>query len=163
MVRKIGPMETFTLFWHGPFSQWLPCMFEVDGVQYNCAEQYMMAEKARLFSDKKACDLIMKTFDPSTQKKLGRQIKGFDVQVWEKVAKDIVYKGNKAKFTQNPNLKQALLNTKGTTLVEASPYDRIWGIGLAESDPRCKHRTEWQGLNWLGEVLTKLREELLDT
>lgn len=152
-------MKEFAFFWNGPFSQWHPAKFVVDGKEYNCAEQYMMAEKARLFGDVATEKLIMNASTPREQKALGRKVKNFNVGVWEKVAKDIVYKGNHAKFTQNRKLKEELLATVGT-LVEASPYDTIWGIGLREDDPKALSRDTWRGTNWLGEVLTKLRKDL---
>lgn len=152
--------EKFTFFWNGTFSQWKHSPFTLDGVKYNCAEQYMMQQKALFFKDEKIAKEIMLTTSPHDQKALGRKVKGFDPYEWSKVAKDIVYKGSYAKYTQNPELKKELMETEGTTLVEASPYDKIWGIGLGEFDPKAQDRTQWDGLNWLGEVLTELRENL---
>jgi len=160
-------MEEFTLFWNGPFSQWTPSIFEVDGVEYNCAEQYMMAEKARLFEDEDTLEAIMEAESPKTQKALGRAVEDFDVDVWEEDEDNgrprcwnIVWRGNMAKFSQNPHLLASLLETKGTTLVEASPYDRIWGIGWRSTDPAAHNRETWRGLNWLGEVLMSVRSFL---
>ena len=153
--------EQFTFFWSGPFSQWHKSRFELDGRVYNTAEQYMMSEKARLFGDEETRDRIMATGDPRKQKALGRQIRGFDTARWQAEARDIVYRGNRAKFTADPALLQVLLATAGTTIVEASPLDTIWGIGLAEDDPAARDRANWRGSNWLGEVLTRLREDLL--
>lgn len=152
--------EKFTFFWDGPFSQWHDSPFEINGVKYNCCEQYMMAEKARLFGDKEAEDLIMSSSSPREQKAIGRTVANFNENQWNKVCKEIVHRGNLAKFTQNLDLQKVLFATKGTTIVEASPYDKIWGIGLHESDPRAKDRSTWQGKNWLGEVLTQVREEI---
>lgn len=157
--------ERFTFFWDGPFSQWYPADFEVEGVEYNCAEQYMMAEKARLFGDRDTLAWILEAEDPRTQKRLGRVVDGFDARIWEQEDDDglprcarIVARGNRAKFSQHPALLELLLDTRGTTLVEASPEDCYWGIGLAEDDPRARDRSMWRGENWLGEVLTELRE-----
>ncbi|WP_427052657.1 NADAR family protein [Paenibacillus sp. TC-CSREp1] len=157
-------MEKFTFFWHtaSPFSQWHPAHFIVNGLQYTSAEQYMMHQKALLFGDQKIAEQIMSTNSASVQKKLGRQVKGFDQTVWEAECQRIVYEGNQAKFTQNEELLAALLATRGTTLVEASPDDRIWGVGLAEDNPRIRNRSTWRGTNWLGEILTRLREEIGD-
>jgi ribA/ribD-fused uncharacterized protein len=152
--------EKFTFFYGGPFSNWLACDFEVDGVKYVSTEQYMMAEKARLFGDKIAADEIMATTDPQKAKIWGRKVGNFDAKVWNEKARDIVYKGCHAKFKQNIGLFYLLMDTDGTTLVEASPTDQIWGIGWGDDDKEALSRDTWQGSNWLGEVLTKVREDL---
>ena len=102
----------------------------------------------------------MATTVPREQKALGRQVKNFDDAVWKKRCQDIVREGNRAKFTQNPHLRAELLATAGSTLVEASPRDRVWGIGLGASNWKAKHRQHWRGSNWLGQILTEVREEL---
>lgn len=154
--------EKFTFFWYGPLSQWHLCSFKDDaGIQYNCAEQYMMYRKANLMGDPEAAKKILASPNPKEQKLLGRKVHNFDIDLWDKNSERIVYKGNYFKFTQNPALKEFLLKTKGATLVEASPYDCIWGIGLSESDPKAKDRKLWRGENRLGVILTKLREDLL--
>jgi len=153
-------MEKFTFFWSGPFSQWYPAMFKVDGKRFLCAEQFMMFKKAEFFGDINTAEKIMLAPDPKTQKALGRSVQGFDVDSWNENAKAFVYMGNYNKFTQNNDLLKKLFATIGTTLVEASPYDTIWGIGLKEDDPSALDRNKWRGTNWLGEVLTSLREDL---
>jgi ribA/ribD-fused uncharacterized protein len=153
-------MEQFTFFWKGPLSQWHRQTFKVDGVEYNTAEQYMMAEKARHFGDTETLRKIMATTSPKEQKALGREVKGFDSGKWDQISRDVVYKGNLAKFSQNKDLLEKLLATSGTTLAEASPYDTKWGIGLSEDDPKALDRKTWQGKNWLGETLTKVRNDL---
>lgn len=155
--------EQFIFFWgnESPFSNWHKATFTVDGYVYNCSEQYMMHHKALLFNDLEIAKKIMQTKSQSKQKALGRQIQLFKADVWEKNCKQIVYNGCKAKFLQNENLLKYLLKTKGSTLVEASPVDAIWGIGLTEKDPRAKSRHTWRGKNWLGEVLTQLRDDLI--
>ncbi len=150
----------YVLFYGGIFSQWLACDFEVGGVDYNCAEQYMMAMKANHFNDTEALGKIMRSSSPSDQKKIGRKIEGFDEISWALVARNHVYAGNHAKFTQNSELLKGLLETKGKIIVEASPYDQIWGIGLGSDDPAALDWKRWKGLNWLGQVLTDLREDL---
>jgi ribA/ribD-fused uncharacterized protein len=149
--------EKFTLFYSGPFSQWHRSPFTIGKDEYNCAEQFMMAEKAKLFGDDNAWNAIMSTNDPRRQKAIGRSVIGFDPVVWEKNAKLIVYRGSYAKFMQNKDLRHHLLCTIGSTIVEASPTDTIWGIGLSGDNPDCHDRTKWKGTNWLGEVLTLLR------
>jgi ribA/ribD-fused uncharacterized protein len=160
--KKERAVEKFTFFWSGPFSNWAPSPFTLDGVSYNCTEQHMMAEKARMFGDTKILDMIMNAVDPREQKRYGRNVQNFVKEKWDAVARDIVFKGCYAKFTQNPDLMRALLATAGTTLVEASPKDTIWGIGLEKTDHRAQNRSTWLGTNWLGEVLTKVREKIIE-
>lgn len=157
--------EKYTFFYkmRHPFSNWHQCTFEDSrGTTYSCSEQYMMAEKARLFGDEATRLEILATGNPSKQKELGRKVRHFDSKIWNENAKKIVYEGCKLKFTQNHRLLKSLLDTEGTLIVEASPYDRIWGIGLAEDDPDIHDPLNWNGLNWLGEVLTQLRDDLLE-
>lgn len=155
--------ERFTFFWASSsvFSQWHPAVFEVDGIEYYTAEQYMMHQKALLFGDQDIADKIMLASTPRTMKALGRLVRGYDEAVWSKERYGIVMKGNRAKFEASTKAREALLATAGTTLVEASPTDRVWGIGLRETDPRARDRSTWRGLNLLGRVLTDLREEIL--
>lgn len=120
----------------------------------------MMAEKARLFEDSKTLKKILSTNSPKEQKSLGREVKNFNVQKWESKAKEIVLNGNLAKFRQDKKLRQLLLDTGDSILVEASPYDKIWGIGLTEDDKRAKSKSTWQGKNWLGYILTEVKQIL---
>lgn len=154
--------EKFTFFWSGTFSQWHPSPFQIDNLWYNCAEQYMMAEKARLFKDDETLNKIMNTVMPDDQKRYGRMVKDFDQKTWSEHAKDIVFHGSYAKYTQNEDMKDELLATAGTTLVEASPEDTVWGIGLKKDNPAAQDRATWKGANWLGEVLTKVRNILIE-
>lgn len=153
-------MNKYTFFYGGPFSQWACSNFVIDGVTYNTAEKFMMAQKSLVFGDHDIFNEIMKTNDPSEQKALGRKIKNFDKDVWEAKCKEIVYNGNYAKFTQNKSFYEALMATGDTELVEASPVDKIWGIGLSENDLRAQDKSQWQGTNWLGEIITQVREDL---
>jgi ribA/ribD-fused uncharacterized protein len=154
-------MFTFFFTEASPFSQWYRCSFTVDGRPFGCAEQFMMHGKALLFGDAATAAKILAADHPREHKALGRKVKPFDDAIWRREREAIVLAGNRAKFTQNPALRELLLATAGTTLVEASPYDRVWGIGLAESDPRAKDPAQWRGQNLLGKVLTRLRDELL--
>lgn len=159
--------EKFVFFWNGPFSQWYPSKFKYPGwsgpsESFNCAEQFMMAYKAEFFQDKETREKIMRSDSPREQKKLGRQVKNFDAEKWDEVSRYIVYLGNYFKFIENDSLRDILLQTEGMTLVEASPYDKIWGIGLGEDDPKRLDRNEWQGTNWLGEVLMRVRDDIRD-
>jgi hypothetical protein len=153
--------EKFTFFWKGPFSQWHKSPFIMYGTLYNCAEQFMMASKARLFNDQQTLQKIMEEDSAKEQQALGRQVKDFDKTKWDRVARQLVYRGNIAKFSQNPLICKKLVATEGTTLVEASPIDKIWGIGLTEDDSSAKDRSAWKGKNWLGETLTKVRDDIM--
>jgi len=155
-------MEKFTFFWSGPFSNWHPSPFHIDNIWYNSGEQWMMAEKAKLFGDKETLAKIMSAVDPREQKAYGRQVKNFDKAKWSAEAPERVFKGCLAKFEQNEDLKKIILSTVGTTLVEASPEDKIWGIGLRKDDPRAQSRETWLGTNWLGETLMRVRDVLVE-
>jgi hypothetical protein len=154
---------TFTFFFTeaNPFSQWYPCAFTVGGNTFNCAEQFMMHGKAELFGDAQTAQKILAAGHPKQQKALGRKVTPFDDTTWKGARVAIVKAGSRAKYTQNPALLEKLLATKGTTLVEASPFDRIWGIGMAASNPLAQDPSKWRGQNLLGKVLTELRDELL--
>ena len=148
------------LFWGGPCSQWITARINIDGEFYNTNEQYMMACKARLFKDDEALAGIMATNDPAKQKYWGRLVQGFDTTEWQKHCRLIVYRANLAKFTQHPDLKGWLLYTGEKLIVEASPEDKIWGIGLHESDEAAWNTETWQGLNWLGEAIMQVRSDI---
>lgn len=157
-------MEKFTFFYGTSqcFSQWHKANFTVDDVKFNCAEQYMMFKKAELFGDKNNMERILTSTNPRDQKQYGREVKNFDGKLWDSKCKQFVLNGNHAKFSQNPAMLKELLATVGTKLVEASKQDKIWGIGLGMDDKRRFDKSKWQGTNWLGEVLTTLREEFLE-
>ncbi|MEV6523663.1 NADAR family protein [Longispora sp. NPDC051575] len=144
----------------GCLSQWWPAPFTVDGVRYGTAEHFMMAGKARLFGDTETAARILDAGGPGAVKALGRQVRGFDQATWEAHRLEIVVAGNVAKFGQHPALKTYLLGTRNRVLVEASPLDRIWGIGLAADDPRAADPTRWRGLNLLGVALMSARDQL---
>ncbi len=119
-----------------------------------------MYSKAMLFEDYDVAKMIMKTVDPKQIKSFGRMVRGFDSNTWDKNKERIVYEANLAKFSQNEELKSALLSTADKLIVEASPYDNIWGIGLDESDERVLDDSRWLGLNLLGKAIMKVRDEL---
>lgn len=158
-------MEKYCYFWLNKgnkafLSQWYDSEFKVDGVTYSNAEQYMMAQKALTFNDKIIYNKILHTIDPKEIKALGRKVKNFNESVWDSEKRDVVYKGTYAKFSQNEDLKKKLIATGDDILVEASPYDTIWGIGLKESDPLARKRETWKGQNLLGDILVEVREKL---
>lgn len=174
--------EKFTFFWEteSPFSQWHKSIFEGpsslfineedrgkllghnrSAFEFSSAEQFMMYHKALLFLNNDVAEKILKETNARRIKELGRQVRNFDEDVWSYFRSKVVYEGNKAKFTQNNDLMEALADTKGTTLIEAAPNDRIWGIGLASDDPKAQKRETWEGKNLLGEILTLLRMEFM--
>ncbi len=141
-------------------SQWQPSVFEVDIETYQCAEQYMMAEKARLFEDTATEALVMESTDPGQMQRLGKQVRPFEQSLWDKVKYSIVLQGNYYKFSQNEQLRNFLLSTGNAILVEASPLDAIWGIGLAADQPAAHNPNLWRGSNLLGFALMEVRDEI---
>ena len=159
-------MEEYVFFWkvsekpYGIFSQWSIRNFTIDGNVYCCTEQWMMAEKARLFNDNETFTRIINEKIPFEIKKLGREVKNFNQSVWENNAFDIVVKGNFAKFSQHQDFIDILLSTKDKTIVEASPYDKIWGIGLSSEHPDSNNPENWKGTNLLGKALMEVRDKI---
>lgn len=152
----------FTFFYSSshPFSNWYMLPFIHNGIEYNCSEQYMMHKKALLFKDYDVAEMIMQQGHPRKQKFLGREVRGFDQKTWERECRPMMVEGLKSKFSQDTYCLTTLLDTGDTVIVEASPYDTIWGIGLSEDDPKAQNPEQWRGTNWLGEVLMKVRDEL---
>ena len=166
-----GPRVKYLFFWgHQPnrdgaitktcFSQWWLADFAVAGITYRSTEHWMMAEKARLFGNSNALAQILAVPAPAEAKKLGREIRGFDPEVWEAHKCEIVKTGNLHKFNQHPKLRKFLLDTNARILVEASPVDTIWGIGLAADAADAENPARWQGPNLLGFTLMEVRDQL---
>lgn len=159
-----GEIFDFLFFWHSRsyLSNWYPIEFTIDNITYWCVEQYMMAEKARLFNDYDVLKKIMLSYNQKEIKSLGRKIQNFNQGLWDLNKENIVFTGNLAKFSQNEILRNYIISTKDRILVEASPYDKIWGIGLSvENDSgKIKNPNNWEGLNLLGFVLMDVREQL---
>ena len=142
------------------FSQWWQSAFEVDGIRYATAEHWMMAKKAELFGDIEIAEKILAAKSPAEAKKLGRKVRNFDPKIWGENCFNIVCEGNYYKFSKHPDLKEFLLNTKDRVLVEASPVDNIWGIGLAQDDEHIENPRLWKGANLLGFALMEVRDRL---
>jgi hypothetical protein len=170
-ATRHGGSPKYIFFWgHTPkrgggvgkhvFSQWYEAPFTLDGVTYPTAEHWMMAEKARLFGDGAALARVLAAGNPGAAKAVGREVRGFDDARWNAARWEIVVRGNLAKFGQNPDLGGYLATTGDRVLVEASPVDRIWGIGLAEDDARAQNPELWRGLNLLGFALMEVRARL---
>lgn len=140
------------------FSQWWESPFIVDKIKFNTAEHWMMAQKALLFDDKEIYNKIIIAKSPAEAKALGRQVRNFDDQTWNNKRFDIVVRGSLEKFTQQKDLKEFLLNTKERVLVEASPVDRIWGMGLTADSEKAENPKQWNGLNLLGFALMEARD-----
>jgi len=168
-----GRRVDYVLFWgHKPepdgsvgkgcLSQWWPARFVVDGDQYASAEHFMMAGKARLFGDEAARARVLGASSPAEAKKIGREVRNFDEEAWAGARFELIVAGNVAKFGQNPPLAAFLLATRDRVLVEASPTDRIWGIGLAAGHPGARDPDQWRGLNLLGFALMEARRRLAD-
>jgi ribA/ribD-fused uncharacterized protein len=166
-----GVQPKYLLFWgHQPppaggvgkgcLSQWWPAAFTVDGMSYPSAEHYMMAAKAQMSGDTEAAEKILAAPHPGAAKALGRQVRGFDEQRWAEHRFDVVVAGNMAKFGQHPELRDFLAGTGSRVLVEASPLDRVWGIGVAADDDRAASPERWPGLNLLGFALMEVRHQL---
>jgi ribA/ribD-fused uncharacterized protein len=171
-VVEGGARPEYLFFWgHKPLpggevgkpclSQWWPAPFAVEGDRYLTAEHFMMAEKARLFGDETSRLRILEAASPASAKALGRKVRGFDEQRWAEARFGIVVRGNRAKFEQNADLRRFLIGTHGRVLVEASPVDRVWGIGMKGDDPRATDPAQWRGLNLLGFALMEARSCLL--
>ncbi|KKE82485.1 NADAR family protein [Pseudoalteromonas luteoviolacea] len=143
------------------FSQWYEAKFEENGYLFATAEHYMMYHKAKLFDDNEACKRVLSAKTPGAAKAIGREVRGFEQKVWESKRFGIVVNANLAKFSQNPALRAFLINTRDRILVEASPVDKIWGVGLAQDDPCIEDVYSWQGLNLLGFALMEVREQLI--
>lgn len=168
--KKDWKVSDFVFFWgHADrgngltkvcLSQWFPCSFVVDGQYYNCTEQYMMAEKARIFGDDDIRQQILAEYNRMNIKKLGRKVSGYDDEVWKSIRFDVVVRGNVAKFSQNEKLMEFLVGTGNKVIVEASPKDDVWGIGLEETVPEASNPSKWKGTNLLGFALMEVRDVL---
>ncbi|MFE0100954.1 NADAR family protein [Streptomyces sp. NPDC059009] len=141
-------------------SQWWPSPFTADGVEYATAEHWMMAAKARLFGDASAERAALTARTPAEAKKAGRLVQGFDEAIWERERFALVVEGSVHKFSSDEALRTFLVATGDRVLVEASPLDRVWGVGLAADDERAQDPERWRGLNLLGFALMEARERL---
>ena len=144
---------------NGWMSNWYRRKFVIDDFEYLHVEQYMMSRKAKLFHDAASYTAILRETDPQECKRLGKGVKPFDPLQWNQVKYEIVKTGNRAKYEQNPDLKQKLLDTGNAVLAEASPRDRIWGIALDAATAACTNPFTWPGKNLLGRILMELRDE----
>lgn len=150
----------YACFYKSKVSQWHMCKIKDGDITFNCAEQAMMYRKAELFNDEKSMKLILQSDSPREQQLLGRKVKNFNLDIWNQNAREIVYQNNLLRFSQNEYLKEILLSAGDLTFVEASPYDKIWGIGRGMDYPYLADRSKWLGKNWLGFTLTRVKDAL---
>lgn len=145
---------------YGFLSNWYDSTFIINNVSFANIEQYMMYMKALTFQDHEKQQSILLTNDPKIIKALGREVKNYDDTIWNGIRQLIVYQALKQKFNQNDDIRDKLLNTENAILAEASPFDRIWGIGLSVNDPKSNIIEEWKGQNLLGFTLMQVRDEI---
>jgi len=155
-----GHQESSTQVGKACLSQWYPSEFKLVGRVYPTAEHFMMAGKAKLFGDQQAEEKVFTSKDPGFAKQVGREVKGFNPDTWLQHRFDLVVQGNLLKFEQNPQLREFLKSTGKRVLVEASPVDKIWGVGLAADDERIEQPIKWRGENLLGFALMVVRDQL---
>ena len=163
MTQQEDTSKGFVFFWGGPLSQWTASPFKLQGRVYSTAEQYMMYKKAVYFNDEVIAQSILETSDPRQQKALGRRVENFDPDAWASVASSHVFTANLAKFKQNEAFKTYLMSTKEAMIVEASPYDNIWGIGFSEQDAKKTLPEIWMNHdnNLLGKALMEVRKMII--
>ncbi len=170
VARGVHPKYVF--FWghkpevpgrvdHSCLSNWYPSRLKLEGIEYPTTEHYMMAEKARIFNDEMIREQILGANSPGKAKSLGRKVSHFDEEAWKEQRYKIVVAGNEAKFLQNKELGAFLRRTGSKVLVEASPTDRIWGIGMGKNNEKAENPLQWRGLNLLGFALMEVRERLM--
>jgi ribA/ribD-fused uncharacterized protein len=171
--KEAGQTPKYLFFWgHQPskdgsitktcFSQWWIAPFEVDSKIYPSAEHWMMAKKAELFVDNEILEKILLAKSPAEAKKLGRMVKNFDPEIWDEHKFEFVCEGNFHKFSQHPVLREFLIKTGDRVIVEASPMDKIWGIGMKSDHPNIENPELWKGENLLGFALMEVRERFLN-
>ena len=171
LLARIDAGETFEylFFWDEPkkdvvdiacLNQWYKASFSSGTIEFITAEHYMMWSKARLFHDYDIADAILETKSPREVQLLGREVKNYDDDKWQAVSFETVVDGNREKFTQNTEIEKFLLATGDKILVEASPIDCIWGIGLHKDDPKARDPKMWLGENKLGFALMEVRRAL---
>jgi ribA/ribD-fused uncharacterized protein len=153
--------DTHVYFWGDPtLSNWGPAEFNHKGLKFHNSEQAFMYEKALYFSDKEIAQKILENDNPRTAKDLGRKVKNFDIESWSGASYDYMIDVCYAKFKQNKDLGEILLSTGNKTIVEGSPYDKIWGVGLHWASEEILDEANWEGLNWLGDALMEVRRML---
>lgn len=158
--------KSFLSQWYGAFAGQYASfkieIFEDVTVYFNCAEQAMMWAKAMMFCDYTTAQKILGELHPNEQRKLGRTVKNFNPETWDKLKFNIIVSINRSKFYANPTLSRKLLETENRHLVEAAPWDKVWGIGMGVDDPFILDETKWKGENLLGKALMEVRQNIAE-
>ena len=152
--------DNYVAFWGSCFSNFFPCHFTLDKKVWTSSEKYFMYMKAITFNDNEIAEKIYELDDPRQIKALGRKVKNYSEEVWDKVREEIMYKAVKAKFEQDGLCNYCILNYLSQEFIEGSPYDKIWGVGIAYNDEKIFNKDNWLGTNLLGKILTKVRDEI---
>ena len=160
LIKDTCNNQTHLAFWGSIFSNFYKASFEYKGQTFSSSEQAFMWCKARHFGDVNSCHLILGTNSPKAAKMLGRKVVGFDNAEWDKVRYGYMVEVLKCKFEQDISLKNALLKTQNLVLIEGSPYDSVWGVGIHWQEPNCLVPSKWKGLNLLGKALMEVRDYL---
>ena len=159
-IKNTVITDQYVVFWNSIFSNFYPCTFDFKGMSFKSSEQAFMWCKARHFGDVTNTLAILESNTPKEAKQLGRLVKHFNNQEWDKVRFGYMVEVLTAKFGQNKSLKDTLLNTGNREFIEGSPIDSLWGIGIHWQDPACLNEENWKGLNLLGKALDQVREVL---
>lgn len=161
-ARRFKVTDKHVIFHGSVFSNWyMPATFWYDGLKFPSSEHFMMWKKAIHFGDLETAYKILTCKGPDEAKDLGRTVKNFVLDEWDKVCYSVVKQAIRLKFTQNPDLAAIMLEVgKGKTFVEGSPVDKRWGVGIDWKDPNADDESQWKGTNWLGKCLTEIYKEL---
>ena len=162
MNKDYRETDTHIYFWRGEFSNWYPCIFIYKDHRFNNSEQAFMWEKAMFFDDEKIAAQLLKETNPKYAKALGRQVRNFNQDFWLVASFPAMVAVNFAKWNSSDYLRDLIVSTHPKKLVEASPYDKIWGVGLAQDDDRILDKRNWKGMNLLGKALMNVRKELIE-
>ena len=161
-MKNYRETDTHIYFWGSEFSNWYPCLFIYKGHRFNNSEQAFMWEKAMFFDDDEIAAKLLKETNPKYAKALGRKVRNFDQEMWAVASYPAMIAVNYDKWSSSSHLRELLISTHPKTLVEASPYDKIWGVGLAKDDDRILDKNNWLGMNLLGKALMNVRTELME-
>jgi len=162
MEKAYRETDTHIYFWGSEYSNWYPCIFRYEDHTFYNSEQAFMWEKARFFDDDEIAEQLLAETNPSYAKALGRKVRNFNAEMWMAASYPAMIAVNYAKFSSSHFMKDAILSTYPKILVEASPYDKIWGVGLGENDDLILDEKNWDGMNLLGKALMNVRKELME-